>query len=110
MQAINDKLQGTVAKYLSCGGVVNNQIKKGLLLSLRAKKCDDSAMRYVLLVLWMTSFLHNAQVDHESFTVYVTNQSTSIAAVSSGQQVTRKCIFLPMLQATSTCTCTCTCS
>jgi len=58
-------------------------------------------MRYVLLVLWMTSFLHNAQVDHESFTVYVTNQSTSIAAVSSGQQVTRKCIFLPMLQATS---------
>jgi len=38
MQAINDKLQGTVAKYLSCGGVVNNQIKKGLLLSLRVKK------------------------------------------------------------------------
>jgi len=28
-QAINDKLQG-----LRCGGVVNNQIKKGLLLSL----------------------------------------------------------------------------
>jgi len=34
-QAINDKLQGSVATYLSCGGVVNNQIKKGLLLSLR---------------------------------------------------------------------------
>jgi len=29
-QAINDKLQGSVATYLSCGGVVNNQIKKGL--------------------------------------------------------------------------------
>jgi len=28
-QAINDKLQG-----LRCGGAVNNQIKKGLLLSL----------------------------------------------------------------------------
>ena len=36
-QAINDKLQGSVATYLRCGGVVNNQIKKGLLLSLRAK-------------------------------------------------------------------------
>jgi len=30
----NDKLQGSVATYLRCGGVVNNQIKKGLLLSL----------------------------------------------------------------------------
>ena len=33
-QAINDKLQGSVATYLRCGGVVNNQIRKGLLLSL----------------------------------------------------------------------------
>jgi len=33
-QAINDKLQGSVATYLRCGGVVNSQIKKGLLLSL----------------------------------------------------------------------------
>jgi len=33
-QAINDKLQGSVATYLSCSGVVTNQIKKGLLLSL----------------------------------------------------------------------------
>jgi len=32
--AINDKLQGSVATYLRCGGVVNNQNKKGLLLSL----------------------------------------------------------------------------
>jgi len=37
-QAINDKLQGSVATYLRCGGVVNNQIKKGLLLSLKVKK------------------------------------------------------------------------
>jgi len=36
-QALNDKLQCSVATYLRCGGVVNNQIKKGLLLSLRAK-------------------------------------------------------------------------
>ena len=33
-QAINDKLQGSIATYLRCGGVINNQIKKGLLLSL----------------------------------------------------------------------------
>ena len=37
-QAINDKLQGSVAISLRCGGVVNNQIKIGLLLSLRVKK------------------------------------------------------------------------
>jgi len=36
-QAINNNLQGTVATYMRCGGVVNNQIKKGLLLSLRVK-------------------------------------------------------------------------
>jgi len=34
-QAISDKLQGSVATYLRCGGVVNNQIKKGLLLHLQ---------------------------------------------------------------------------
>ena len=31
-QAIKDKLQGIVATYLRCGGVVNNQTKTGLLL------------------------------------------------------------------------------
>ena len=33
-QAINDKLQGSVATYLRRDEVFNNQIKKGLLLSL----------------------------------------------------------------------------
>jgi len=33
-QAINDKLQGSVATYLRYGGLINNQIKKGLLLRL----------------------------------------------------------------------------
>ena len=28
-------LQGSVATYSKCGGVVNNRIRKGLLLSLR---------------------------------------------------------------------------
>jgi len=37
-QAINDKLQGSVTTYWRCDGVVNDQIKKGLLLSLRVKK------------------------------------------------------------------------
>jgi len=32
-QAIKDKLQGIIATYLRCGGVVN-QINKGLLVSL----------------------------------------------------------------------------
>ena len=32
-QAINDKLQGSVATYLRCAGVVNNHIKKTLFLS-----------------------------------------------------------------------------
>jgi len=36
-QTINDKLQGSVATHLRCGGIVNNHIKKGLLLSLRVK-------------------------------------------------------------------------
>jgi len=30
-QAINDKLQSSVATYLRCGWVVNNDIKKGFL-------------------------------------------------------------------------------
>ena len=34
-QAIDDKLHGSVATYLRCSGVFNNQIKKCLLLSLR---------------------------------------------------------------------------
>jgi len=33
-QAVNDKLQGSVATYLRYGGVVNKHIKKGLLLNL----------------------------------------------------------------------------
>ena len=37
-QAFNEKLQGSVATYLMCGGVINNQIKKGFLLSLRVNK------------------------------------------------------------------------
>jgi len=34
VQVINDKLQGSVATYLTCSGAVNNQIRKSLLLNL----------------------------------------------------------------------------
>ena len=33
-QAINDKLKCSITAYLRCGEVVNNQIKKGLLLNV----------------------------------------------------------------------------
>jgi len=41
-QTSDDKLQGDVAAYLMCSGVVNNQIKKGLLLGLRVKKLKSA--------------------------------------------------------------------
>jgi len=41
-QAINDKLQGTVATCLRFGGVINNQIKKGLLVTLWVKKLKSA--------------------------------------------------------------------
>jgi len=31
-QAINDNLQGCVATYLRCGGILNNQIKKKFIV------------------------------------------------------------------------------
>ena len=37
-QAINDKLQGSVAAYLSCGVVVNNQVKKRFIAEFESEK------------------------------------------------------------------------
>ena len=34
LAVINDKLQGAVVTYLSCGGIFNNHIEKSLLQSL----------------------------------------------------------------------------
>jgi len=39
---INEQLQGTVVTQLRCGGSGNNQIKKGLLLSLPVKNFLNS--------------------------------------------------------------------
>jgi len=36
-QAIDDKLQGSIATYLRCGGVGNNQIKKVIAESVGEK-------------------------------------------------------------------------
>jgi len=36
-QVVSDKLQRSVATYFRCGRVVNNQVKKGLLLSMTVK-------------------------------------------------------------------------
>ena len=44
-QASNDKLRGNVATYLRCNGVVNNQIKNGLLESLSLKKIKSVNIR-----------------------------------------------------------------
>ena len=57
-QSINDKLQGSVATHLRCGGVVNNQIEKGLglLLSLNRWIFDEDTDKSV--VVSVTHFLH----------------------------------------------------
>jgi len=55
-QAINDKLQGRVAAYLRCGGVIIcNQIKKGLLLSLRVKKINSRSSKVPTNPRWRTA-------------------------------------------------------
>ena len=55
-QVINNKLQGGVATYLRCGGVVNNQIKKGLLLSVR--------MKFFLIGEYLTKLQARAWLSH----------------------------------------------
>jgi len=68
-------LQGSVAKYKTCGGVVDSQSKKGLLLSLSVKKFKigeylaklqartwlshalSSSFRSVLLYVYISGFI-----------------------------------------------------
>ena len=58
-QAINDKLQGSVATYLRPGGVVNNRIKKGLLISVSEKKTIFDISEYLakLQARWLSRAL-----------------------------------------------------
>ena len=46
-QTINDQLQGSVAAFSMCAGIVKNQINKGLLLSLWVQKLQ-------LLNIWQS--------------------------------------------------------
>ena len=54
-QTVNDKLQDSVATYWRCGWVVNNQIKDGLLVSLRVKK--NKIGEYLAKLQARTSFV-----------------------------------------------------
>jgi len=68
--AINDKLQGSVATYLRRGGVVNNQIKKGLVLSEKKLKSviiwqeRDCLMHFLCLLAVCWPGVQSAQDNH----------------------------------------------
>ena len=66
-QAIKDKLQDSVATYLRCRGVVNKQIKKGLLLSLWLKKNLKSVNiwidRIMVMSLWLRFLAHPVELN-----------------------------------------------
>ena len=55
--AIDDKLQGSVDTYLRRGGVVNNQIKKGYLLSLWVKKITVNIWQKLQARTWLSRAL-----------------------------------------------------
>ena len=56
-QAINDKLQGGLATYLRRGEVFNNQIKKGLLLSLSIIFLIGEYMAKLQATTWLSRAL-----------------------------------------------------
>ena len=56
-QAINDILQGSVATYLMCGGVVNNQMKKGLLLNVSEKNEIGEYLAKLQATAWLSHAL-----------------------------------------------------
>jgi len=67
-QAIDDKLQGSVAAHLRCGGVVNIQITKGLLLSLSVNFSLNRLIfdRIMVLSLWPRFLAHPVCVMSDS--------------------------------------------
>jgi len=71
-QAINDKLQGSVATYLKCGGVVNNQIKKKkmfkiveYLAKLQARTWLSHALRH--LEVWWSGAQRSGGIAYNQF-------------------------------------------
>ena len=65
-QATNDKLQGSLATYLRCGGDVDIQIKKGLLLSLLVKNLKS-------VIIW-----HSYQQELGGCLVHVVHMATTL--------------------------------
>jgi len=59
---IHDKLQGSVATYLRCGGVVNNQIKKDLFLSYKQER--DCLVHFLRLLAACWSGVQSARDNH----------------------------------------------
>jgi len=58
---INDKLQGCVARYLRCGWVVNNKIKKCVLLSVTMKKINiGECLAKLQARTWLTRALSSS--------------------------------------------------
>ena len=56
-QAINDKSPGSAATYLRCVWVVNNQIKKGLLLILLVEEFFQIGESYEQERVYLVHFL-----------------------------------------------------
>jgi len=83
-QAINDKLQGSVATYLMCGGDVNNQIKKGLLMSVWVRKFSKSVSTWQSYKQERGCLMHFARLantlltDEENFAHHVARHHGSI--------------------------------
>ena len=81
-QALDDKLQGSVAACLRCGGVVNNQIKEGLLLSLSVKEILKSVNIWQSYKQECRCLVHFARLanamlkDEESNDNYTVSQKT----------------------------------
>jgi len=71
---INDTLQGTVVTYLRCSGIINNQIKKRLLLSLPVKRVWIFGLvtgkRWIVSCTFLTfgSVVSTAQSARDNFT------------------------------------------
>jgi len=55
-QAINDKLQGSVATYLRFGGIFSYQIKKGLYLQMK-KNWKSMKVTYKNVIVSCTFFV-----------------------------------------------------
>jgi len=73
-QAINDKLQGSVATYLRCGGVVKSDFLKSVNIWQSYKQDRGSLMHFALLANTLLKDEESAPDNH----VFVFLQSTNV--------------------------------